>query len=158
MHPSGEPQGREEATRIVPDDVSEPNRIEAQLCGALKDRKQNRSSSTGRKQSSSRRCSSREGRFPRKPLESREDERAIQKLMEAGDDDRVHSIGYEVLEMFKELPAWQAANALQLIYERNYCSICREEAVLALDQINAVPDIYREELPFDCSSFVSIVI
>ena len=75
----------------------------------------------------------------------------LQQLMDEGDDDRVHSIGYEVLQMFKELPAWQAANALQLIYERNYCSICREEAVLALDQINAVPDIYREELQFDCS-------
>jgi hypothetical protein len=76
----------------------------------------------------------------------------LYQLMEEGDDDRVHSIGYEVLQMFKELPAWQAANALQLIYERNYCSTCREDAVLALDQINAVPDVYRAELPFDCSS------
>ncbi|MCB0642781.1 MAG: hypothetical protein KDC44_14130 [Phaeodactylibacter sp.] len=75
----------------------------------------------------------------------------LHKIMQEKDDDWVHTVGYELLKMFKQQPAWQAANALQLMYDRCHCSICREEAVFALEQIDAIPDAYLSELPFDCS-------
>ncbi|NDJ77689.1 MAG: hypothetical protein GYB65_15665, partial [Chloroflexi bacterium] len=62
-----------------------------------------------------------------------------------------HGLGLDILAIFRQHPAPEAAQALFNLYEYGPCSFCRESWPEALASINRLPDWMREECRHDSS-------
>ena len=80
--------------------------------------------------------------------------RLVPLLDAAADDHEAHDLGFAILDLVKEqdIPAQDCRDVLLRLYERTPCSLCRHEAIAALDARGEVPNWMANECLFDADS------
>ncbi len=79
------------------------------------------------------------------------DHRYIEKaLIESDDTELLHSICFDILNVFEENPEKEMLTCLLWVYENTPCAHCRERAVKLLAKNKILPESIRHECQFDC--------
>jgi hypothetical protein len=79
-------------------------------------------------------------------------------LQDAGDGDELHSLLYEVVELFDAHPVPEAARSLRFVYEHTPCTNCRLQALELLESIGALTPWIAAEAHMDASAEVRALV
>jgi hypothetical protein len=85
----------------------------------------------------------------RNNYETGDDRKILESVRREFDDDAVHHLSIDILDLLEEQNISEFTEALEILYDRNPCAYCRGNIVKALHEVNGLPDWIIVECRYD---------